>query len=174
MPPNDHAPTTTILPNFQSMLKIPFRAAVQLDVVLLLCSLGTRTLDHAREITNWQDEWEVDRDEQDGEDEVPSRHTGNEGQCTASLGIWSATVCMWFEFIEKNAHDLKSRRECCSLSNIRRISAAVCICVLPESTSEETEGDDKGEEDNEEDQVRSERANEVDEAEQAHKDQEEC
>ena len=42
-------------------------------------------LDHSREVADGELDGEVDRGEEDGREEVPARHAGDEGACSASL-----------------------------------------------------------------------------------------
>ena len=111
-----------------------------LKLVIALCK-------DMRSMLTWKGEREVDSREQDGQEDVPSKHGDDECACAtsdeeASVGGGDVARCV--------------------------------LSKLEVEGTQATENPDQSDEDEEEDEVRSERHNHVDEAEHAHEDQDEC
>lgn len=103
------------------------------------------TLDEARQVDDWQLEWEVQGGQHDRHPDVPSEHADHESTCTSCLQL--------------------CRNSC--------LVGSVVVGVHEESVCDEAEGWDEEEEDQEENQVGSKGEDHVEEAQHCHEHEEE-
>jgi hypothetical protein len=132
------------------------RRLCRVSLLLLLGLLPlTGTLDESAEITDGDLEGEVERGEHDGEEDPPATHVGDESECTGGD---------------------KTFRRSLSVSGSEGRCGRVTISdgKVPVCTSQAAESEDESEEDQGENDVGSERADEVNQTQHAHKDEEEA